>query len=82
MCRKQILGGIFLSNIKKWMSKWEMINYASLDFSQVLIYMLISSYLLYFYTDVAKIPVAAAGVILLIARCFDAVDAPHGLPLC
>lgn len=76
MCRKQILGGIFLSNIKKWMSKWEMINYASLDFSQVLIYMLISSYLLYFYTDVAKIPVAAAGVILLIARCFDAVDAP------
>lgn len=58
------------------MTKWEMINYASLDFSQVLIYMLITSYLMYFYTDVAKIPVATAGVILLIARGFDAIDAP------
>jgi sugar (glycoside-pentoside-hexuronide) transporter len=65
-----------VANVKKWMTKWEMINYASLDFSQVLIYMLITSYLLYFYTDVAKIPVATAGVILLIARGFDAIDAP------
>lgn len=67
---------ISLASVKKWMTKWEMINYASLDFSQVLIYMLITSYLMYFYTDVAKIPVATAGVILLIARGFDAIDAP------
>lgn len=61
---------------KQFLSNYEMFNYASLNFAQVLIYFLISSYLLYFYTDVAKIPVATAGVILLIARCFDAVDAP------
>lgn len=61
---------------KQFLSNYEMFNYASLNFAQVLIYFMISSYLLYFYTDVAKIPVTVAGVILLIARGFDAVDAP------
>lgn len=61
---------------KQFLSNYEMFNYASLNFAQVLIYFLISSYLLYFYTDVAKIPVTVAGVILLIARGFDAIDAP------
>lgn len=61
---------------KQFLSNYEIFNYASLNFAQVLIYFMISSYLLYFYTDVAKIPVTVAGVILLIARGFDAVDAP------
>lgn len=54
----------------------ERISYASLDFSGQLIFNVISAYLLYFFTDVAEIPVATAGVILLIARVFDGVDAP------
>lgn len=54
----------------------EKIGYAQLDTAGQLIFTMISSYLLYFYTDVAKIPVATAGVILLIARIFDSLDAP------
>ena len=55
---------------KQFLSNYEMFNYASLNFAQVLIYFLISSYLLYFYTDVAKIPVTVAGVILLICLLY------------
>lgn len=54
----------------------EKIGYAQLDTAGQLIFTMISSYLLYFYTDVAKIPVATAGVILLVARIFDSLDAP------
>lgn len=54
----------------------ERISYAQLDTAGQLIFTMISSYLLYFYTDVAKIPVATAGTILLIARVFDSLDAP------
>lgn len=54
----------------------EKISYAQLDTAGQLIFTMISSYLLYFYTDVAKIPVATAGVILLVARIFDSLDAP------
>lgn len=54
----------------------ERFSYASLDFSGQLIFNVISAYLLYFFTDVAGIPVATAGVILLVARVFDGIDAP------
>lgn len=54
----------------------ERFSYASLDFSGQLIFNVISAYLLYFFTDVAGIPVATAGIILLIARVFDGIDAP------
>ena len=54
----------------------ERISYAQLDTAGQLVFTMISSYLLYFYTDVAKIPVAVAGVILLVARIFDGIDAP------
>ncbi len=54
----------------------ERIGYAQLDTAGQLIFTMISSYLLYFYTDVAMIPVATAGLILLAARIFDGIDAP------
>jgi sugar (glycoside-pentoside-hexuronide) transporter len=41
-----------------------------------LIFCVISFYLLKFYTDVYGLSAAAAGAILLIARCVDALDAP------
>jgi sugar (glycoside-pentoside-hexuronide) transporter len=41
-----------------------------------LVFCVISFYLLKFYTDVYGISAAAAGSILLIVRCVDAVDAP------
>lgn len=54
----------------------ERFSYAMLDTAGQLVFTVISSYLLYFYTDVAKLPVATAGIILLVARLFDGIDAP------
>jgi sugar (glycoside-pentoside-hexuronide) transporter len=51
-------------------------SYAASDTGGQLIFAVISFYLLKFYTDVFGITAAAAGTILLIARCVDAVDAP------
>lgn len=53
----------------------ERISYGMLDTAGQLVFAMISSYLLYFYTDVAGISIAAAGMILLIARLFDGIDA-------
>jgi len=52
------------------------LSYAASDAGGQLVFAVISNYLLYFYTDVYGIPVAAAGTILLVARCIDGVDAP------
>ncbi|MEF2964981.1 MFS transporter [Paenibacillus sp. M1] len=50
--------------------------FASTDTAGNLLYCTLTSYIMYFYTDVFGISVAAAGMILLIARFFDALDAP------
>ena len=50
--------------------------YAASDVAGQLVFCFISFYLLYFYTDVYGISAAAAGTILFIARCTDAIDAP------
>ncbi|QOP73809.1 MFS transporter [Pediococcus acidilactici] len=54
----------------------ERFSYGQLDAAGQLVFCVISSYLLYFYTDVVQLPVAAAGLILLVARLFDGIDAP------
>ncbi|MDN4080071.1 MFS transporter [Paenibacillus polymyxa] len=54
----------------------ERLSYAMLDTSGQLIFTMISSYLLFFYTDIAGLPVSVAGVILLVARFIDGIDAP------
>ncbi|MFV0559510.1 MAG: glycoside-pentoside-hexuronide (GPH):cation symporter [Enterococcus sp.] len=54
----------------------EKVSYSFTDMAGNLLYVTISSYILYFYTDVFKISVAGAGAILLIARIFDAISAP------
>ncbi|KHL94541.1 sodium:solute symporter [Paenibacillus sp. IHB B 3415] len=50
--------------------------FASTDTAGNLLYCTLTSYIMYFYTDVMGISVAATGMILLIARFFDALDAP------
>lgn len=51
-------------------------SYAASDTAGQLVFAVISFYLLNFYTDVFGISAAAAGTILLVARCVDAIDAP------
>ncbi|NEG56051.1 MFS transporter [Bifidobacterium platyrrhinorum] len=52
------------------------VTYALTDFSGNLLYCIISGYALYYFTEVYGISMAAAGVILLVARIFDSFDAP------
>jgi len=52
------------------------LSYMSSEVAGQLIFCVISFYLLKFYTDVYGLTAAAAGTILLLARCTDAVDAP------
>ena len=52
------------------------LSYAATDTAGQLVFAVISTYLLYFYTDVYGIPVGIAGTILLVARCIDGIDAP------
>lgn len=52
------------------------VAYASTDMAGNLLYCTITSFAMYYYTDVFGIPVAMAGLILLIARIVDALDAP------
>ncbi|EAY5893328.1 MFS transporter [Salmonella enterica] len=58
------------------MSLLQRISYGSLDMAGNLLYCFGSTYILYFYTDVAGISLAVAGVILLLARIIDGIDAP------
>ncbi len=50
--------------------------YASTDTAGNLLYTTVSTFILYYYTDVFGISVGAAGIILLVARILDAFDAP------
>lgn len=54
----------------------ERLSYANLDFAGQLVATVVNSYLMYFFTDVALLSVAATGTILLVARVVDAVGAP------
>lgn len=62
------------ANVK--LSWRERIAFGQIDLAGLLVYNMITVYLSYFLTDVALIPISVAGAIMLIARVFDAIDAP------
>ena len=58
----------------------EYMAYGSTDFASNLMWATVSTYLMFFYTDVFGIAVASVGVLLLVVRIFDAfVDPGIGL---
>ncbi len=63
-------------NKNKKVPFYQKISYASTDCAGNLLYVVISTYLLYFFTDVFGLSVAVAGTLLLATRLVDAVDAP------
>ena len=52
------------------------LSYALTDGCGNLLYCIIGSFLLYFYTDVFGLSVAVTGTLLLATRLMDAIDAP------
>lgn len=63
-------------NVTDKMSFGEKVSYGTGDFASNLMWGVIGSFLLYFYTDVALIPVAATGTIFLVSRILDAFIDP------
>lgn len=63
-------------NIQDKLKLKEKISYGMGDLASNLMWGVISSFLLYFYTDVALIPVAATGTIFLVSRILDAFIDP------
>ena len=55
---------------------YRMLAYASTDAAGNLLYTTVTTFILYYYTDVFGLSFAAAGAILLAARILDAFDAP------
>lgn len=64
------------NNAEFKLSFWEKLSYGTGDFASNLMWGVIGSFLLYFYTDVALIPVAATGTIFLVSRVLDAFIDP------
>lgn len=58
------------------LSLTNILAYASTDTAGNLLYCTLTSFILYFYTDVFGISVGVAGSILLVARLIDSFDAP------
>lgn len=65
-------------NVKEKMSipVYQRISYGMTDCAGNLLYVVISTYLLYYFTDVFGLSVGIAGTLLLATRLVDAVDAP------
>ncbi|MDE5053277.1 MFS transporter [Niallia taxi] len=55
---------------------FEKVSYGIGDFASNMIWGLVGSFLLYFYTDVSLVSVGAAGTLLLVARILDAIIDP------
>ncbi|SCH45718.1 MULTISPECIES: MFS transporter [unclassified Romboutsia] len=64
------------NNISTSVSKKEYFGYFAYGFGQCFSYGLVGSFILFFYTNILKISVAAASTIFLIARVWDAVNDP------
>lgn len=62
--------------MQKKLSLTNILAYASTDTAGNLLYCTLTSFILYFYTDVFGISVGTAGTILLVARVIDSLDAP------
>ncbi len=61
---------------KTSLSGGEKVSYGLGAVGKDMVYMLSASYILYYYQDVCGVPAAAMGVILLVARVFDAFNDP------
>lgn len=65
-----------MSTIADKLSLKERVSYGMLDVAGNLAYCFSSTYILYYFTDVAGLAVAATGTLLLLSRIIDGIDAP------
>ncbi len=65
-----------MMNEKKYLKTSEILSFASAGFGRSMIYTIMSTFLLIFYTDAAGIDPVHAGIIIFVARFFDAANDP------
>lgn len=61
---------------KNQVSLKERISYGLGDTASNLVFTIVTTYLMFFYTDVYGLNVAAVGTLFLVARMIDALDGP------
>ena len=61
---------------KKYLTKTNKVSFALSGFGQNLIIGFVNSYILFFYTDVFLIGAAPAGILMIVARIWDAANDP------
>jgi len=64
------------SNTNDTVPLFRKLSYSLTDFGGNVLFVSISTYLLYFYTDTFGLAIGVAGTILLVTRCLDMIDAP------
>ncbi|MDD4316109.1 MAG: glycoside-pentoside-hexuronide (GPH):cation symporter [Clostridia bacterium] len=63
-------------NDKKYLTKFNTASFAMAGFGQNLIIGLVNGFLLFFYTDVFLLGAGAAGILMIVARIWDALNDP------
>ncbi len=63
-------------NDKNYLTRKNKVSFAVSGFGQNLIISVVNSYILYFYTDVYLLGAAHAGILMIVARIWDAFDDP------
>ncbi|SEJ29439.1 MFS/sugar transport protein [Propionispira arboris] len=66
-----LINNIGQSKIK--LSPWKKLSYATGDFANNFSWALVSSYLMFFWTDVVMIPAALCGTFMLVSKLWDAI---------
>jgi len=61
---------------KKYLTTTNKVSFALSGFGQNLIIGFVNSYILFFYTDVFLIGAAPAGILMIVARIWDAANDP------
>jgi len=61
---------------KKYLKSKEILSFSTAGFGRSMIYNLMSTFLLIFYTDAMQLEFEHAGAIILITRIFDAFNDP------
>ncbi|MDI9486926.1 MAG: glycoside-pentoside-hexuronide (GPH):cation symporter [Bacillota bacterium] len=63
-------------NDKKYLTKFNIASFALAGFGQNLIIGVVNSFILFFYTDVYLLGAGAAGILMIVARVWDALNDP------
>ncbi|MFW5779915.1 MAG: MFS transporter [Bacillota bacterium] len=63
-------------NDKKYLTKFNVASFALAGFGQNLIIGVVNSFILFFYTDVFLLGAGAAGILMIVARIWDALNDP------